>query len=209
MEPTIYKPGAYKTPGVYKTPGIYNGCGVYNDGYEGVSSVEIDGIIYHYKKIAGKKWLLEDLRNIDNLGITLETDVYPYQSIPKAWTRNGCVLYNSYCQDILNNLKTGWRLPTYNDFHALFLEFNNFSDKLKAENFNGNNETGFNFFGYGDISGDIATPLVYLNYGIFGTLLGEIENNDGHAIRIFKDNSTIQERTVNVEFGYQVRLCSD
>lgn len=32
MEPTIYKPGAYKTPGVYKTPGIYNGRGIYNDG---------------------------------------------------------------------------------------------------------------------------------------------------------------------------------
>ena len=30
MEPTIYKPGVYKTPGVYKgTGGIYNGRGVY------------------------------------------------------------------------------------------------------------------------------------------------------------------------------------
>lgn len=32
MEPTIYKPGAYKTPGIYKNPGIYKGNGVYNDG---------------------------------------------------------------------------------------------------------------------------------------------------------------------------------
>lgn len=33
MEPTIYKPGAYKTPGVYKgTGGVYNGRGVYKDG---------------------------------------------------------------------------------------------------------------------------------------------------------------------------------
>lgn len=33
MEPTIYKPGAYKTPGVYKgAGGIYKGRGVYNEG---------------------------------------------------------------------------------------------------------------------------------------------------------------------------------
>jgi len=36
MEPTIYKPGAYKTPGIYKgMGGIYNGRGVYNDGAGG------------------------------------------------------------------------------------------------------------------------------------------------------------------------------
>ena len=36
MEPTIFKPGAYKTPGVYKgAGGIYNGRGVYNDGAGG------------------------------------------------------------------------------------------------------------------------------------------------------------------------------
>ena len=33
MEPTIYKPGAYKSPGVYKgAGGIYKGRGVYKDG---------------------------------------------------------------------------------------------------------------------------------------------------------------------------------
>lgn len=33
MEPTIYKPGAYKSPGIYKgAGGIYKGRGVYNDG---------------------------------------------------------------------------------------------------------------------------------------------------------------------------------
>ena len=33
MEPTIYKPGAYKTPGIYKgAGGIYKGRGVYKDG---------------------------------------------------------------------------------------------------------------------------------------------------------------------------------
>lgn len=33
MEPTIYKPGVYKTPGIYKgAGGIYKGRGVYNDG---------------------------------------------------------------------------------------------------------------------------------------------------------------------------------
>lgn len=38
MEPTIYKPGAYKTPGVYKgTDSVYNGRGVYNDGAGGGS----------------------------------------------------------------------------------------------------------------------------------------------------------------------------
>lgn len=36
MEPTICKPGAYKTPGVYKgSGGIYKGCGVYKDGLGG------------------------------------------------------------------------------------------------------------------------------------------------------------------------------
>lgn len=36
MEPTIYKPGAYKSPGIYKgAGGIYNGRGVYNDGSGG------------------------------------------------------------------------------------------------------------------------------------------------------------------------------
>ena len=36
MEPTIYKPGAYKTPGVYNgTGGIYNGRGVYEMGGAG------------------------------------------------------------------------------------------------------------------------------------------------------------------------------
>lgn len=33
MEPTIYKPGAYKSPGIYNgAGGVYNGNGVYNDG---------------------------------------------------------------------------------------------------------------------------------------------------------------------------------
>ena len=39
MEPTIHKPGAYKSTGIYKgAGGIYNGRGVYNDG-SGVSNI--------------------------------------------------------------------------------------------------------------------------------------------------------------------------
>lgn len=43
MEPTIYKPGAYKSPGIYNgAGGVYNGRGVYNDGAGGGETVLYD-----------------------------------------------------------------------------------------------------------------------------------------------------------------------
>ena len=53
MEPTICKPGAYKTPGVYKgAGGIYKGRGVYNDGAGGGNTDIIYKTIFNNYDVA-------------------------------------------------------------------------------------------------------------------------------------------------------------
>ena len=139
MEPTIYKPGAYKTPGIYNgAGGIYKGRGVYNEGEGGEDFVEIGGRRYPVVKIGNQLWIAKNLDyKFDYNGSTLPIGDSGVPSTPAAWYYNNdenlygidgtykCgLLYNWYAANYLDNnkntlLPNGWRVPSQNDFDDL------------------------------------------------------------------------------------------
>lgn len=72
MEPTIYKPGAYKSPGIYNGAcGVYNGLGVYKDGAGGGSPIPPEYTAYDWIRFDGAggslNWLIHvDIDIVDN-----------------------------------------------------------------------------------------------------------------------------------------------
>lgn len=149
MEPTIYKPGAYKSPDIYNgAGGIYKGRGVYNDG-SGLF-VNIGGRSYKVVKIGNQFWTAENLDwKFPYNGGTLPIGLNGDPTFPAAWYYNNdeisfgyngvykCgLLYNGYAIDyIVNNIQlpTGWRFPTNNDLTILANSVNNSSNALKGK----------------------------------------------------------------------------
>lgn len=85
MEPTIYKPGSYKTPGIYKgSCGIYKGRGVYNDG-AGVGNI---GDIFSYHTNFSDL----DLDTLLDNGVQYSFDYGTISGLEK--TKNGLLLKN-------------------------------------------------------------------------------------------------------------------
>lgn len=132
MEPTIFKPGVYKTPGIYKgAGGVYNGRGVYNDG--AVEFVEIGGKKYPVVTIGSQKWIAE---NLDLTFVSLiigqsgVSDTQPkanyYNNDEQTNGYNGKkynLLYNWIAVNYINTNKTtlcnGFRVPTVSDYNEL------------------------------------------------------------------------------------------
>ena len=75
MEPTIYKPGAYKSPGIYKgAGGIYKGRGVYNCGGDPV--IPKDRIYEtHFKNFSDNKDypIIGNIANYPNLSVVQQS----------------------------------------------------------------------------------------------------------------------------------------
>lgn len=178
MEPTIYKPGAYKTPGIYKgAGGIYKGRGAYKSGKK--SFVRIGGHDYPIVKIGSQIWICENLDyKFDVNGVPLNIGGSGNPNTENAWYYNNnendygingpykCgLLYNWYAAKYLddnkeNLLPSGWRVPSLVDWQTLETFVNNSGKSLKAldssiyENWpsgwNGTNEYGFNGIPSGD-----------------------------------------------------------
>ena len=173
MEPTIYKPGAYKTPGVYKGTGsIYNGRGVYNDGAGGppfyVDGPEIEGKKYNAVRINDKIWLAE---NLDYKFVSIGGSYVPDPNYIRAWYvdndeninrwngRKRGLLYTwaavNYLEENKNNLlPDGWRVPTYNEYFELinFIGSVDNAGKILKKNVDWDLDwTGDNTWGFGII----------------------------------------------------------
>ena len=171
MEPTIYKPGAYKTPGIYNgAGGIYKGRGVYKDGEQ--EFVEIGGKKYPVVTIGSLKWIAKNLDwNFDENGTYYDNDAATYGSSGLDF---GLLYLWSSVDSLAPLLPTGWRVATRADFSNLFSEVSNEAAKLKTPTMWG--YTGTNDFSWNGVpSGHYSDYLgkyegAYLNPN--GALLG-------------------------------------
>lgn len=152
MEPTIYKPGAYKSPGIYNgTGGIYKGRGVYNDGNGfNYGSVIVDDEEYKTLNYNGRLWTVENIRN----DIQTNYDVTPCGRLYK---------YSNALYSIEDKLTGGWRLPKLSDFQELitFLGTSNPREWI-SQDFGGTNKNGFNLelTGYINQNGNLTNQNV-------------------------------------------------
>lgn len=203
MEPTIYKPGAYKSPGVYKTPGIYKGRGVYNDGAGGGGDyVEIGGISYGVVKIGSLLWTTENLRN--------ETEGSIPAYIPTL--ENGRLYKPYYFNKIDVLLHDGWRIPSKDDLLTLKTFSTNSNDFISVS-LGGSDLFGLNLQlpGYKNISD------IYVYDGTQCLLWSNTEREDiYHWNTAFKKNGSADfedfSRGTRNNLGntaLSVRLCKD
>lgn len=104
MEPTIYKPGAYKSPGVYNgAGGIYKGFGLYNDGTGGGGGgVDDDFFLLTYfenednKPKCYKGECNTSFSNFQNLGV-INTDWgnVPFSKCENNNNNNNALIFNT------------------------------------------------------------------------------------------------------------------
>lgn len=130
MEPTIYKPGAYKSPGIYKGTGIYKGAGIYKDGEGG--GANIGGRDYRTVTIGSQTWLAENL-DYKFSGLTIGQGASSSQPRANYYNNNEAtygvngnkygLLYNwiavKYLEDHKSELIPGWHVPTKSEWAAL------------------------------------------------------------------------------------------
>lgn len=226
MEPTICKPGAYKSTGVYNgAGGVYNGRGVYNDGAE--EFVEIGGYKYPFVKIGNLYWITYNLDykfsglNVGNM-IPSNSPYACYYGEDEAvngWNgRKNGLLYNWYAANYLEQnkndlLPAGWRVPNENDIDYLFSFVSNNPSKLKSldldwfSGWNGDNTTGFNAFPSGRW-GIYPTP----NFNFLGTDFYMFTCSEhlgvpvvcGIETMLWKDTSNYKKQS-----SASLRLCKD
>lgn len=215
MEPTIYKPGAYKTLGVYKgTDGIYNGRGVYNDGTG--EFVEIGGRSYPVVTIGSEKWIAENLDfkfNGLNIGGIIDETTNPsawyYNNDEITYGENGKkygLLYNHGAIEQLQNfLPTGWRVPTLTDIQNLA---NNSADVLKSKSewisINGTNETGFNAFPSGCV-----VDRVFQDLGYYFNLWSDATASSYQHYELYIYNNSVSIGPAKSVFAFSARICKD
>ena len=196
MEPTIYKPGAYKTPGVYKgTGGIYKGRDVYNDGATPPpGKVIFGGIEYEFTKINNLYWINSSLKNITS----------DYFETP--FGRDVGLLYGyNVFSEITALLHDDWRIPQKNDFNDLIGGESAESTGYISEIDGGTNETGFS----GRMIGFINNSGIYNNSG--GYIWSDTYKDGVHNFNTAFNSSIIiandsSRRTVT---KLQIRLCKD
>lgn len=233
-EPTIYKPGAYKSPGIYKGAcGVYNGRGVYNDGAGGgggINEVEIDGKIYPVVKIGNLYWISENL-DFKYPGLSLAQGyntstptAYYYNNNQSSYGWNGAKYGLYYNRNALRYMVAnpsifpdGWRVSTLDDWTNLLLYVQdnlgyaasqNATPLKNPSNWNGGqpmtNETGFNAKG---------TGRTQYNYGWSWGFVGEQAyfgcNNDT-AKYLNYANSYVANNSISGDSDLScVRLCHD
>ena len=208
MEPTIYKPGAYKSPGIYKgAGGIYKGRGVYNDGEGGNGGdfVEIGGRKYPFVKIGNRYWITENLDfKFDGLVIgsassSKQARANYYNNNEAEFGENGKkwgLLYNYKAVEKLKqiNFDKNFRLPNNTDIY--YLSHDNAPLTLISALFGGTNETGFNCFlsgAYFDNNFLLGNDKYYswteetayfFNINLSGTTSGYTTNSHGMSVRL-------------------------
>lgn len=163
MEPTIYKPGAYKMPGVYKgAGGIYNGRSVYNEGAE--EFLEFGGKSYPVVTIGSLKWIAHNLDYTDEnivIGSSTSTtgnraNYFNDDENIYGWNgRKYGLLYNTPAIEYIDSILTnGWRTATSTDWDNLISNSGSTNQEasynLRADNMpyyqqgEGNNSLGMN-----------------------------------------------------------------
>lgn len=215
MEPSIYKPGAYKTPGVYKgAGGIYKGRGVYNDGAQ--EFVEIGGKKYPVVTIGSLKWIAKNLDwNFDENGTYYDNDAATYG--PSGLDFGLLYLWSSV--DSLNSLlPPGWRVATRSDFSNLFSEVSNQASNLKINTmwgYPGTNGVNWN----GVPSGHYSAYLekyegAYMNPN--GALLGmdfwtseEASSSYSYDVYYRENNASFSNGSDRKDDRYSVRIVKD
>ena len=222
MEPTIYKPGTYKTPGVYKgAGGIYKGRGVYNDGAGGtIPEIEIEGRNYPVVKIGNLLIMAENLDAPGNLPIggtpsyIINTaHAYYYLNDESTYGYNGRkygLLYNGYSSTFINSIiPDGWRLPTKSDFQQIIDEIGAANgNKLKLDKYwpnVGDNETGFS-----------APPSSCTDTGsnwFYGETIFNLISSINSKISLFRINDNGQilysQDGASLWISLSVRFCKD
>lgn len=84
MEPTIYKPGAYKSPGIYNGAGVYNGAGIYKVGEGGgdiIYKTDFSNFDFankiDYPKIGSPKAFSFNESHFEKTSVTIDGVIYP------------------------------------------------------------------------------------------------------------------------------------
>lgn len=200
---------------LYQEPTVYNAPNVYKQqGGGGIGLKEIGGITYPYVKINNLYWFIANLKWRDN---NIPIGGGDYNNTPHVWfydlndiyykySLRG-FLYNNYAVDyIVNNIDfgDGWRIPTHDDC----LDLGTVSNKLKSQEWDGNNELLFN----GIPSGarypsanpryqDIDTEFLMYNQKKTGTVFELFELKTGV-------NTAYMFNSID-NGAYSIRLCKD
>ena len=218
MEPTIYKPGIYKTPGVNKgAGGIYKGRGLYNDGAGGgTAGLEIDGKIYPVVQIGNLYWLAENLDFSDSTIPIVTTyynnEYYPrcryYMNDPAEYGYNGKkynLLYTGFCDEHIGQIiPDGWRVPTKSDFDNLVSSVSS-PLELVREDFGGTNESGFSAPFSGFYNSNTYNADIFTCYAKEG-------QNDGNRyyLRVSSSQKKVElSSNTSRRFFRSIRICKD
>lgn len=219
MEPTIYKPGIYKTPGVYKgAGGIYKGRGVYNDGAGGGDVIfSIGGRDYTAVKIGNIYYTTENLDlKLRGIGIgggtTTDPHAWYYNNDEAEFGYNGYrfgLLYNQSSISIINGyLYNGLRVMTKDDAQNIL---DNITDvkTIKTNEYwqaqDGTNETGLSIVP----SGYFGTSS-FNNIWVSGIYRTSTETDSTHANTLsISNNNTITIAISTHNVGLAVRICKD
>lgn len=234
MEPTIYKPGAYKTPGIYKgTGGIYKGRGVYKDGAQ--EFVEIGGRKYPVVKIGVQKWIGYNLDyKFNGCGIggatTTSPNAWYYDNDENTYSLEGLykcgLLYNWFAAHYLEQnknslLPAGWRVPSLSDYNILesYITQSTGGEKLKALdnsivigfpiNWNGTDKYNFNALPTGWRSID-AISFKQFGEHAHSWLSDEVNSTNAWSFYLHNNTSQINSSQYNPKRnGFTIRLVCD
>lgn len=146
MEPTIYKPGAYKSPGVYNgAGGIYKGFGLYKDGQGKKYYEEFGGITYEVVKINNLWWTTTNLKNYTSGALYFKNDVI-YAELGYLYPTDSIISdTNTQSAFIESLVHDGWRVPTKADLETLsIIPLEELKNNLWT--IPGNNKSGFNAY---------------------------------------------------------------
>ena len=137
MEPTIYKPSAYKTPGIYKgTGGVYKGRGVYN---------------YGAKKI-----------NEPKIPYELDIDAFDVNTF-----YDGFVKYTRQGSACVSKVDGKLRFGQYARFQCFCDQFENIPNKIITEIVGDFSLTNFNYIASLVCGSQIGSGLYWPNLGFF------------------------------------------
>lgn len=197
MEPTIYKPIAYKSPGIYNgAGGIYKGRGVYNE--VAGQFVEIGGDIYPVIKADNLLWIAKSCiyqtpgSIINSLGIDAGR-MYVYSDL----------------SNVVSILMDGWRIPNKSDIENLINSLGAIPvSSWISETDGGTNANGFNCRLSGFINQGGTAGGVNIEFDCWTT--DNYSSTQKYNLCVHKNNGVYLDKTNFLSNSrLSLRLCKD